>query len=46
MRTFEYVCFMIALSSYQPLCFFAKTEIKSNFKFDFYSYIKKLSITV
>ena len=32
MRTFEYVCFEIASSSLQPLCCFAKTEIKSDFK--------------
>ena len=32
MRTFEYVCFEIALSSEQPLYCFAKTEIKSDFK--------------
>ena len=41
MRTFEYVCFEIALSSLQPLCCFAKTEIKSDFKCVFYSHIKK-----
>ena len=35
MRTFEYVCFEIASSSKQPLSCFAKTEIKSEFKFVF-----------
>ena len=30
MRTFEYVCFKIASSSKQPMCCFAKTEIKSD----------------
>ena len=46
MRTFEYVCFEIASSSYQPLCCFAKTDIKSYFKRVFYSFIKKLSISL
>ena len=32
MRTFEYICFEIASSSKQPLCCFAKPEIKSDFK--------------
>ena len=32
MRTFEYVCFKNASSSKQPLCCFAKMEIKSDFK--------------
>ena len=32
MRTFQFVCFEIELSSQQPLCCFAKTEIKSDFK--------------
>ena len=41
MRTFEYVCFKIALSSKQALCCFAETEIKSDFKCVFYSYIEK-----
>ena len=42
MRTFKYVCFEIELSSLQPLCCFAKIEIKSDFKFVFYNYIKKI----
>ena len=32
MRIFAYVCFEIASSDWQPLCCFAKTEIKSDFK--------------
>ena len=32
MRTFEYVCFEIVKSSLQPLCYFAKSEIESDFK--------------
>ena len=32
MRTLEYVYFEISSSSEQPLCCFAKTEIKSDFK--------------
>ena len=32
MRTFEHVCFEIASSSKQPLCYFAETEIKSDLK--------------
>ena len=35
MRTFEYVCFEIASSSQQPLCCFAKTEIKSDLRYVF-----------
>ena len=35
---FKYVCFEIALSSKQPLCCFAKTEMKSDFKCVFYCY--------
>ena len=45
MKTFEYVCFEIASSSKQPLCYFAKTEIKSDFKFVF-TVILKMSTTV
>ena len=41
MRKFEYVCFEIASS--QPLCCVAKTEIKSDFKCVFYSYIKNVN---
>ena len=40
MRAFEYVCFEIASSSLQPLCCFAKTEIKSDLSCASYSYIK------
>ena len=32
MRTFEYVCFKVASSSYQHMHCFAITEIKSDFK--------------
>ena len=32
MRTFEYVCFEIVSSSQQSLCYFAQTEITSDFK--------------
>ena len=42
MRTFEYVCFEVAFSSYQHLRCFAKTEIKSDLKCAFYSYIKNV----
>ena len=44
MRIFEYVCFEIASSSLQPLCWFAKTEIKSDFKFVFLQlYLKNVN---
>ena len=41
MRTFEYVCFEIASSSQQPLCCFAKTAIKKDFKCVFVTVILK-----
>ena len=41
MRAFEYVCFEIASSSEQPLCYFARMEIKSDFKCVFFTIILK-----
>ena len=45
MRTFEYVCFEIASSGKQPVLFCQNGD-KTDIKCVFYSYIKKLSITV
>ena len=42
MRTFEHICLEVASSSKQPLRYFAKTEIKSDVKCVFYSYIKTI----
>ena len=44
MRTFQFVCFEIALSSQQPLCCFAKTEIKSDFKRVFTVILRRISL--
>ena len=41
MRNFEYVCFETASSNQQPLCCFAKTGIKSDFKCVFFTVIIK-----
>ena len=41
LRCYSKITFEFASSSKQPLCCFAKTEIKSDFKCVFYSYIKK-----
>ena len=44
MRTFKYVCFEIASSSLQPLCCFAKTEIKLDFNVFFTVILKKCQL--
>ena len=41
MRTFEYICLKIVSFSKEPLCCFAKTEIKSDFKCVFTVILKK-----